>query len=240
MTLEYACAAGDPETIRGVWDRMTPPDRSKSPDSAFTAAAFHHLDVTRWLTEESPEWLGRVRRFARERRLFDVLARLPEATESQPVFHSRMPGLLAAHLEAVEQLEIPLARASFAFDPICYFDSEIPTVRTAPSLFLGKAVRRCVIGVFLAIPWPDGNSTATDAWCGSFLFTIEGAETKRFPSVRPPLIKHADGKLSVGELTLDLTKGKFSVDATRRGTAAAAAQFPAISGWLGEWEVWAL
>jgi hypothetical protein len=240
ITLAQACAGGEPEWIRTVWDRMDPESRVKWPRPVFAAAAFHHPEVTKWLTEMHPPWLGRVRRFARERRLFDILAILPEATETLPQFE----GVLGAHVDAVERLGIPLAlacvkiRSGQAFGP-AEDDFEPRKCRVVPSVLLAEVEGGLVIGAFVAIRWPKIRSSATDRWCGSFLFAIDGAEAKRFPAVTPPIIAHSRGKLSVGELALDLAKKEFSIDETCRCTAPPL-QFPASAGKLEEWTLYSL
>jgi hypothetical protein len=207
-------------------------------DPVFAAASFHHAEVAKWLTEMHPPWLGFVRRFAREWRLFDILAHLPEAAETLLPFD----GLLGAHVEAMDRLGIPLGFAVWAFGSDEVFDSttfDADMCREAPSLLLAEAEGGSVFGAFVAIRWPKFDSSTTDRWCGSFLFTIDGAEAKRFPAVTPPMIAHSNGKVSIGELTLDLLKNEFSIDETHRCTAAPL-QFPVSAGKLTDWGLWAL
>jgi hypothetical protein len=92
-------------------------------------------------------------------------------------------------------------------------------------------------GAFIGICWPKLRIKGNDRWCRSFLFTIDGEGARRFPTVTPPTLYHTINELRVGELTVDVEKGEYSVDAESTCTGG---QFPAISGKLKKWEVWRL
>jgi hypothetical protein len=92
-------------------------------------------------------------------------------------------------------------------------------------------------GALVAVPWPKSGSSAKDVWCRSFLFTLEGEEATRFPATTSPVLFHNGEKICVGELTIDLTKKKYSVDGNASCTGG---RFPAISGKVTKWAIWGL
>jgi hypothetical protein len=59
------------------------------------------------------------------------------------------------------------------------------------------------------------------------LFTIDGDEKTSFSAVTPPVLFHNLEKISVGELTLDVKKKQYSVDASSSCTGG---RFPSLSG----------
>jgi hypothetical protein len=83
--LSQAAAAGEPEFIRMVWDRMDAEARVKDASPLVASIEFHRAEVAKWLVAEHPPWLGRARRLAREKRALDVLSCGPEGTEELPV-----------------------------------------------------------------------------------------------------------------------------------------------------------
>jgi hypothetical protein len=60
---------------------------------------------------------------------------------------------------------------------------------------------------------------------------------RRFGAATPPMLFHDRQKICVGELTLDLTRGGYSIDATSSCTGG---RFPAVSGTFTQLEIWKL
>jgi hypothetical protein len=71
----------------------------------------------------------------------------------------------------------------------------------------------------------------------SFLFTNDGEEKARFSATTPPVLFHNPEKICVGEVTLDLTKEEYSVDANSSCTSG---RFPALSGKVTRWGIWGI
>jgi hypothetical protein len=230
--LEHAIAFGDPETIRMVWDRMDAEARVKYRGPLESSIVFHHAEVAKWLVAEHPPWLGLARRMARERRAFDILLRLPEGNEELP----ELVGLVKKHAKALEHLGIPLgfliARFKSTFRPEA-FDEHL--YRVCPSLLVVEGDSGLTFGAYVAIRWPKLGSTAKDVWCRSFLFTVDGEEATRYPTATPPALFHDREKIRIGELTLDMTKREYSVNAPSSCTGG---RFPALSGKAADWGMW--
>jgi hypothetical protein len=232
--LEQAIAFGDPETIRMIWDRMEAETRVKERWALMSSIIYHHAEIAKWLCAEHPPWLGLARRMAREKRAFDVLLRLPEGDEELP----ELKGLVKDHAKALDQLGVPLTAAVrwvYETDPPEGFDDCL--YRVGQSLLLLEDRGGSVFGALITIPWPKLGTTAKDVWCGSFLFTLDGGETKRFPAATPPVLFYNEDKICAGELTLDLKKEEYSVDATSSCTGGL---FPAASGKVTTWGIWGL
>jgi hypothetical protein len=231
-SLAQAVAVGDPETIRMVWDRSDPDVRVLRTEHVRAAIDFHRPEVAKWLIAEHPQWLGLVRRMARERRAFDVLSRLPNGDEALP----KVSGLLNDHAKALEALGVPLATAYWIWAGSGRLaELDIKICRRAPSLLLVAGADGGVFGAFIAVRWPRQGIAAKDVWCRSFLFTIEGEKATRFPAATPIALFHGEQKVCVGELMIDESKGEYSVDADSSCTAG---QFPALSGKLAKWGFW--
>jgi hypothetical protein len=247
--LEQACASGEPEWIRCVWDRMERAQQTESLAPVFTAASFHHVEVTKWLIGENPGWLAHVRRWTREARLFDVLLQLPDGAEAVIAGGA----LWQRHAAALERIGVPLARARLiasgparaagigfpvspqGFAGVAFSQS---MCRLNPSLVIAEGDRGQVFGAFVAIQWPTVGQGADDRSMVSELFRLDDPGARTYPSVKAPtLVVRASG-VSVGELSLDLVAGTYMCDGASCCTAPP--QFPAISGKLRCWEIVAL
>jgi hypothetical protein len=232
--LDQAIAFGDPETIRMIWDRMDAEARVKYDRPIVQSIEFHRAEVAKWLVAEHPPWLGLARRVAREKRAFDVLLRLPEGNEELP----ELKRPVKKHAKALEQLGIPLGYALLWFTSNVKpedFDDRLE--RVGPSLLVVEGDSGLTLSAYVAIRWPKLGSTAKDVWCRSFLFTLDGEEAVRFPVASPPVLFHNLEKIRVGELTLDMTKREYSVNAPSSCTGG---RFPALSGKAADWGIWGL
>jgi hypothetical protein len=229
--LSQAVASGEPEFIRMVWDRMDAEVRVKWSSPLIASIEFHHAEVAKWLVAEHPPWLGLARRLALEKRAFDVLSRLSEGNEELPV----LSGLVGKHAKALEQLGVPLGfarRRVLSTNTPEQFDEWV--FRMGQTLLVVEGNGH-TFGALITIPWPESGSSAKDAWCRSFLFTLEGEEATRFPATTAPVLFHNREKVCVGELTIDLTKKKYSLDGDSSCTGG---RFPAISGKVTKLGIW--
>jgi hypothetical protein len=230
--MEQAIAGGDPEALKMVWEGRDAKARVLRNCPLVWSIDFHRCDVASWLTTEYPEWRGLARRVARERRVFDVLSRLPEGGEQLPEFC----GLLKRHAKVLEQLDIPLGFSLPRFhrgSKPSTFDSWLG--RAGRSLLLVEGDGGRTLGALVAIRWPEQGKPAQDVRCRSFLFIIDGGEATVFAAATPPVLFHDERKLSVGELTLDMTKHEYSVEAKSSCTGG---RFPGLSGKATKWEIW--
>jgi hypothetical protein len=69
------------------------------------------------------------------------------------------------------------------------------------------------------------------------LFTIDGDEVTRYPTTTPPVLFHDLRKICVGGLTIDMGTREYSVEV---GSSCSGGEFPALSGDLADWEIWAV
>jgi hypothetical protein len=230
-SFSQAVALGDPETIRMMWDRSGAEARVSQRWPLVASIDFHHAEVAKWLVAEHPPWLGLARRLAREKRAFDVLSRLPEGDEEL----LELDGLAKKHAKALEELGIPLALSLRRLNStVKAEDFDAKLYRTGQSLLLVEGDGGRTFGALIAIGWPKLGSTAKDVWCRSFLFTVDGETAVRYPAVTPLVLFHNLEKICVGEMTLELTKNEYSVDANSSCTDG---RFPALSGKVTKWEV---
>jgi hypothetical protein len=240
--LHQAVAAGAPEGIRTIWDRILPAKRERHLSRlAMTAADFHQVEVLKWLLSEDPGILGVVRRFARELALFDVLLRLPDAPEALPEW----TGLLALHGQALGKVGVRLAAARFMIGSKCEFSGPAFAKKmagAAPTLLLVSGADGSCFGAFVAVEWAGTQGLSCDFSWSSFLFTIDGQKATRYRTVRDVHVFHTGDWefLSVGELRLRaMGVGGAREYAVTTGFECAE-KFPPIAGKVTEWELWAL
>jgi hypothetical protein len=232
--LEQAIAGGDLEAVRLIWERTEAKDRVLLNWPLVSSIDFRRWAITKWLAVEHQPWRGLARRLAREKRLFDVLSCMPKGEERLP----EVCGLLNKHAKALEQLDVPLGSALRQFHRASEprtFDDWLG--RAGQSLLLVEGDDGRTVGALVAIRWPELGKPAKDVWLGSFLFTLDGAEATRFPAATPPVLFHDERKLSVGELTLDMKKHEYSVEAESSCTGG---RFPGLSGKATKWEIWGI
>jgi hypothetical protein len=146
--------------------------------------------------------------------------------------------VLRKHAKALEGLGVPLASAKWEIDEFNGAEEWAGELyRVVPSLVLGELEGGGTFGAFIAIGWPKLGSTAKDEGRRSFLFTVDGPESRRFATVTPATIGYDLDKLCVGELTVDLTTRSCWTDTRWSCTGG---HFPALSGKLETWGIWRL